>query len=217
VLPSALVAAQLDALGRDLTPGAIKVGMLGSRRNVEVVAARLRRAGTPPVILDPVLRSTSGRELLDPDALGALRTELLPAALLLTPNVMEAETLLGVRIRSVADMEAAARELCRMGPSHVLIKGGHMAGEDVVDVFSDGNACRSISRARIAHEARGTGCVLSSAVAAHLALGFDLWAAWVAAADFTARAIRSGFRVGQGIVSNPGGISARLPQGSPAP
>jgi hydroxymethylpyrimidine/phosphomethylpyrimidine kinase len=214
VVGSASVAAQFDAVVLDMPPDAIKIGMLGSRANVEVVADRLRKHAQEYVVLDPVLASTSGTRLLDPDAVDLLRAAILPRVVLVTPNLAEAGTLVGSDVRSVAQMETAARTLCAMGARHALVKGGHLRGDTVVDVFFDGDSIRHLTRRRIGKRPRGTGCVLSAAVASFLAKGLDVGDAVVRAAEFTAAAIEAGLAIGKGTVSNP--LSPARPCGAPA-
>lgn len=173
-IPGAIVAAQLAAVFGDFDVRAVKTGMLAGAGTVRQVAAALRRFRPPALVVDPVLVSTSGAPLLSRRALGVMRRELLPLATLLTPNLPEAETLLGRPIRSLAEQQRAARDLLAFGPAAVLLKGGHGHRRTVVDVFDDGTGQRTFSHARRPGEVRGTGCTLASAVAAGLASGLAL-------------------------------------------
>src|SRR5713226_4623223 len=134
--PSAALRAQLDALAKDCEISAVKIGMLGNRGNAAAVAEFLDAHKIAHVVHDPVLKSSSGRELLDPAGIKFVATELLKRASVITPNVPEAETLTGLPIKDAADMEAAARKLVEMGARAVIVKGGHM--ERAVDVLFDG-------------------------------------------------------------------------------
>jgi hydroxymethylpyrimidine/phosphomethylpyrimidine kinase len=178
-VPARELAAQLAAVFADLPIAAVKVGMLASRAAVATLASALRAQRAPNVVVDPVLASSSGTPLLPPSALARLRNDLLPLASLLTPNVPEAEILLGRRLRGGADLVPAARELLRFGPRAVLLKGGHLRGNPVRDVLIDAasGSIRWFEHARLPLSARGTGCTLAAAIAAGMALGLDLNAA----------------------------------------
>jgi hydroxymethylpyrimidine/phosphomethylpyrimidine kinase len=198
-VPAGVLAAQWRALLDDFVIGAVKTGMLGTRRQVLAVTRLLGgRPGPMPVVVDPVMVATSGAVLLDPDALTALRERLLPLADLLTPNLPEAELLLGRRIRAGDDLAHAARELLALGPRAVLLKGGHLPGGSVVDVLCTLADDVRIRHRRLAVEGHGTGCTLSAAVAARLARGDDLVDAVRGAGDYVHRALRGAFRPGLG-------------------
>lgn len=165
-IPPDFVAQQLDAILSDTPPDAVKTGMLGNARIVEVVAAKVREYGLAKLVVDPVMISTSGTRLLDADAIDILRKTLLPLSLVVTPNIDEAKTLSGT-----GDMYEAARRIHGMGARQVLIKGGHLEG-DAVDVLFDGKEFSRFTAKRIpTRESHGTGCVLSAAITAHLAMG----------------------------------------------
>lgn len=209
VLPARTVGSQFDAVVGDLPPRAVKIGMLGSRENVEMVVRKLSARSGARMVLDPVFASTSGAVLLPADGVEALGASLLGLATLVTPNLPEAGVLTRTPVDTVADMEVAARRIHEMGAANVLVKGGHLgegkaggrfAGEvagEVVDVFFDGRNLERLRRARLPSSPHGTGCVLSAAIAAHLARGLDLREAVSEATAFTARAIRSSFRIGR--------------------
>lgn len=153
----------------DILPDTIKIGMIGTLANLEVICDFLQRHPQIPVVLDPVLRATSGLELLEAYAIPMLKEKLWPLATVVTPNLDEAGILLGHRPTTVAEMESAARELQR-GTQVVVVKGGHLDG-DPVDVVWDGREMRHLTSERIAAKnLRGTGCRLASAIAAELAL-----------------------------------------------
>lgn len=194
----AFLRAQLDACFDDFRIGAVKLGMLATADVIHAVADALETYRPPFVVLDPVMVATSGAKLLADDALDALRTRLLPLATLVTPNLPEAELLLGVPIADLAGMHAAAHALRERGAQAVLLKGGHLAGGDaVVDVLIEGDNVRDIAHQRLPLEAHGTGCTLASAVAANLCRGYPLSSACVAAADYVHAALRSGYRPGR--------------------
>ena len=170
-----LLRRQLDAVFADLRPRAVKIGVLFDDSRVREVAAALRRWRPPHVVLDPVIAATSGRRLLSPPGLAALKKELLPLSDLVTPNLPEAEALAGIRIRTESDRRLAAGLIADLGAQAVLIKGGHRYGREVRDLLFDGRAFTVFAAARIATRAtHGTGCTLSAAIAANLALGRPL-------------------------------------------
>ncbi|MHB8837195.1 MAG: bifunctional hydroxymethylpyrimidine kinase/phosphomethylpyrimidine kinase [Candidatus Methylomirabilia bacterium] len=193
-----LVRAQIAAVLGDAGTDAIKIGMLANAAVVRAVAGALARAGRARVVLDPVLRSTTGRRLLDAAGHRALVARLLPLADLITPNLPEAEALLGHPIRGLAGTRAAARQLLDLGPRAVLVKGGHRRGA-AVDVFADAGGTLVLSTPRIASvNTRGTGCVLSTACACLLAQGLALPEAVRGAKAFVTAAIRHSYRLGRG-------------------
>ncbi|MFT3790038.1 MAG: bifunctional hydroxymethylpyrimidine kinase/phosphomethylpyrimidine kinase [Rudaea sp.] len=198
VLSAATVLAQLDAVAADFRIAAVKIGMLGSAANTRIVARWLRDHRLPNIVLDPVLAASSGHRLLAADALSTLRRDLLPLARVLTPNVPEAETLLGRRIRSLADMRAAARDLRALGADAVLIKGGHLEGATVRDHFLDANGNKEFTHRRRHYAVRGTGCALASAVAAGLACGWSLRVAVGRAERYLQEAFATAQRRGHG-------------------
>ena len=189
-LPAALVAKQIDALAEDLRPAAIKTGMLGSREIVETVAERIARHRLTTYVLDPVMVATSGDRLLDRDAENLIARRLAPLALLVTPNLNEAEILVDAEVRTPDQMERAARALVAMGARAALVKGGHLTGATLVDVLVHDDSARRFTHERIdTTSTHGTGCTLSAAVTAGLALGRPLEQAVTDALDFVHRAI----------------------------
>ena len=195
-----LVAAQIDAVAEDLRPAAIKSGMLGDAELVGTVAAGIRRHRLAPYVLDPVMAATSGDALLTPDAISAIVRELFPLASLVTPNLDEVGLLLGERPYDVAAMERAARTLvAEHGARAALVKGGHLAGDDLVDVLFDGVSMRRFSHSRIATSStHGTGCTLSAAIAAALALSVPLHNAVELGLEYVHKAIASAPGLGSG-------------------
>lgn len=195
---AALVRAQMTAVLADAGTDAVKIGMLATAPVVRAVAAALAQRGSAPVVLDPVLRSSTGRALLDAAGTRALVAALLPLADLITPNLPEAEALLGRRVRGVAGMKAAARQLRDLGARAVLLKGGHRRGA-AVDVFVDAAETLLLSAPRSASpDTRGTGCVLSSACACFLARGLALPEAVRRAKAFVTAAILHSYPLGRG-------------------
>lgn len=169
-VPADFVTQQIDTLFADVQIDAAKVGMLADAELVTTVARGLRRHGLKRLVVDPVMVAKSGHHLLQPDAVEALRKELLPLAELVTPNLPEVGVLLGrPEPRTLDEMRAAARALCALGPKYVLLKGGHLEDAQSVDVFDDGATQVELSAPRIAtRNTHGTGCTLSAAIAALL-------------------------------------------------
>ena len=204
-VPPDMLRDQIDAVVEDIGVHAVKIGMLHSPEIVQTVAAALDRHGLATVVLDPVMVATSGAVLVDSAAASVLVRELFARAILVTPNLDEAALLVGRDLASEADMEAAARELQGLGARCVLIKGGHLQGNVVSDVLllPDGRA-HWMRAPRIATaNTHGTGCTLSSAIAAHLAFGASLIDAVEAGRSFVRAALESGARVRTGAGSGP--------------
>jgi hydroxymethylpyrimidine/phosphomethylpyrimidine kinase len=193
------VGAQLDAVLNDIPPNAVKTGMLMTGGVIGVVAAKVLQYSVRNLILDPVMASSSGTALLRPDAVEVFRRRLLPLCLLITPNLAESEILTGKAIASIEDMEEAALGIHGMGAANVLIKGGHLQGENATDVFFDGHQFVHLESPRIAaRDTHGTGCVLSAAVTAHIALGKGVQEAVRLGKEFVTAAIKNGLRLGRG-------------------
>ncbi|HEV8305379.1 MAG TPA: bifunctional hydroxymethylpyrimidine kinase/phosphomethylpyrimidine kinase, partial [Gemmatimonadales bacterium] len=189
-LPVALVARQIDALAEDLPPLAVKSGMLGTAELVETVAAGIARHGFPNYVLDPVMVATSGDRLLNLDAEALIARRLVPLAALVTPNLDEAAILVGEEVRAPHQMERAGRALIRMGARSALVKGGHLTGDEIVDVLTVDGAVQRFTHTRLdTTSTHGTGCTLSAAVAAGLAHGRPLAQAVSDALDFVHRAM----------------------------
>ena len=193
--------AQIDACFDDFTIGAVKLGMLATAEVIHAVAAALEHHRPVHIVLDPVMVATSGARLLEPAALDALCTRLLPLASVITPNLPEAELLLGRPIADRAAMHVALGALRDLGSRAVLLKGGHLYGTDtVVDLFADDDGMREIAHPRLPIEAHGTGCTLASSVAAHLCLGRTLGDACAVAADYVHAGLKQAYRPGHGNV-----------------
>src|SRR6202045_4143961 len=195
--PSAELRAQLEALVKDCDIAAVKIGMLGNRGNAVVVAEFLDAHKFAHVVHDPVMKSSSGAELLDAAGIKYLATELLKRASVITPNVPEAEVLTGLTIKDVAGMEAAARKIVEMGAHAVIVKGGHM--ERAIDVLFDGEKITQLGGDRVkADNYHGTGCTFASAIAAQLATGRGLAEAAMLAKAYVTKAIEKGYAIGKG-------------------
>lgn len=175
-VPADFIAAQIDAVFSDLDVSAVKIGMLSQVAAIEAVAQGLARHKAKNIVLDPVMIATSGDRLLAANAVEALRAHLIPHAIVVTPNLPEAAALTGAPVaRNERDMEIQARELLALGARNVLIKGGHGDGADSVDLLIGQGDVIRLSAKRIAtRNTHGTGCTLSSAIAAGLAKGLDL-------------------------------------------
>ena len=200
VLPARMVQAQLDAVISDFRVSAVKTGMLATATIVRLVARQASALPGVPWVVDPVMIASSGAALLRPDAQRSVREQLLPIADVLTPNVPEAEALLGRAIRKQADLERGAEDLRALGPQAVLLKGGHMPGREVIDVYCDASGVTLFRAPRRKLNGHGTGCTLASLVAARLALG-EVPAVAVASAIAAFRiALEQGVTVGHGKV-----------------
>jgi hydroxymethylpyrimidine/phosphomethylpyrimidine kinase len=198
VPPAAFVAAQIDAIFEDVEVHAVKIGMLASGDIVETVAGRLRAHGARNIVLDPVLVATSGDSLGAPDVVEAMKRHLFPLATVVTPNVPEAVRLAGndlgggVTAMDLAGLEALARALQAQGTQAVLVKGGHLDGALAEDVLFDGTSVQVFKAERVAtRNTHGTGCTLSSAIAAYLAQGKSLAEAVAGAKDYLTGALRA--------------------------
>ncbi len=189
--------AQLDALVQDSNIAAVKIGMLGSRANAAVVAEFLDTHKFAHVVHDPVMKSSSGAELLDPSGVKYLSGELLKRSSVITPNVPEAEALTGLPIKDLAGMEAAARKLVEMGARAVIVKGGHM--DRAVDVLFEGGQATQLVGDRAKEDTlHGTGCAFASAIAAQLASGHSLVEAATLAKAYVTKAIEKSYPTGKG-------------------
>ena len=210
-----LVFRQLDALVGDLPPDAVKSGMLGSAAVVETLAAALQRVPTKPYVLDPVLVATSGAGLARDGTADAIARSLVPIASLVTPNIPEAEALTGLEVRDPGQMERAGRTLLKSGAAAALIKGGHLDGDQVVDVLVRPQGVRRFTHPRIGTTStHGTGCTLSAAVTAGLALGRPLERAVADAIDYVQRAIAAAPELGAG--RGPLNHFVPVPRGAPS-
>jgi hydroxymethylpyrimidine/phosphomethylpyrimidine kinase len=199
--PAAFLSEQIRVLFDDFRIGAVKLGMLATSELIAATAHALRSQAPPAIVLDPVMIASSGAALLETEAVSALRQHLLPMASLLTPNLPEAEVLLGRPIRTRADMPDAARQLLAMGPKAVLLKGGHLDDATLVDLYCDADGLRAFEHPRLPVSGHGTGCTLASAVAAHMAQGTSSIQACQWATDYVHGALRHAYRPGHGDVA----------------
>jgi hydroxymethylpyrimidine/phosphomethylpyrimidine kinase len=195
----AVVSDQIHAVVEDLKPAAAKTGMLADAPIIEAVAAALREAAIGHIVIDPVMVAKSGARLLQEDAVSALVTSLLPLAEVVTPNLPEAAILARRGVETVDEMIAAAEALLRLGARSVLLKGGHLRGDSIVDVFSDGTETHQWRAPRLdTRHTHGTGCTLSAAICAGLALGRSRLDAVSNAREYTRRAIQTAPNLGAG-------------------
>jgi hydroxymethylpyrimidine/phosphomethylpyrimidine kinase len=198
-LPPAFVAQQLRSVLEDFGTDAAKCGMLSTAPIIDAVAATLAELRVEKLVVDPVMVAKSGDTLLQPDARKALADRILPLALVVTPNLPEAEALAGIPVTEQSDMEEAARRIHALGPRYVLVKGGHLKG-DAVDLLWNGRDFTQFSTARIdSANTHGTGCTLSAAIAAGLARGQAMGDSIRSAKAYVTRAIREGFKAGHGV------------------
>jgi hydroxymethylpyrimidine/phosphomethylpyrimidine kinase len=198
----AILKDQIDAVFEDLRIDAVKTGMLYNTESVKVVAACLQKFAPPYFVLDPVMVSTSGSQLITDDAILAVQELLFPLATVITPNISEAEIITGLRIKNQEDMQEAAEILIKKGCNAVLMKGGHLAGNESVDILiekgKDGAGIRSpFIETQNTH---GTGCTLSAAMASFLALGNNLKEAFIESKDYIVHSLYAGkdTKVGEG-------------------
>ncbi|MGH7526688.1 MAG: bifunctional hydroxymethylpyrimidine kinase/phosphomethylpyrimidine kinase [Gemmatimonadales bacterium] len=198
-VPEAMILGQLTALAEDLPPAALKTGMLAEAGIVRLVAKAIRENGWAPLVVDPVMVATSGHRLLTAEAEDVVRESLLPLATLATPNLDEAAILTGRVVHDIPTMIRAGETLLRFGAGAVLVKGGHLASDEITDVLVTGDGLRQFTRPRLTTTStHGTGCTLSAAVTAGLALGRDLDTAVSDALDFVYRAIAEAPGLGSG-------------------
>jgi hydroxymethylpyrimidine/phosphomethylpyrimidine kinase len=199
-LPPHAVAEQIEAVVTDIGVGAAKTGMLASAPIMTAIAETVRRLGVAPFVVDPVAASQHGDPLLQPDALEALKTVILPLATLATPNLGEVRLLTGLDVRDREGMADAARALRELGPQYVLVKGGHLPGGDAVDLLYDGKSFTEFTGARRPTEhTHGSGDTLAAAITAALARGCDMPQAVGLGKRFIAGAVEGSFPLGAGL------------------
>ena len=198
-VPPNEIRAQIDAVLGDFPVGAVKTGMLSREETIVEVAKALRDYHVEEIVVDPVMVAQSGDPLILGNAVTALKEELLPLAYIVTPNIPEAEKLSGTTIKSSKDMKRAAEVICKLGPVGVLVKGGHLEEPTLVDLFYYKGEFHMFSHERIdTRDHHGTGCTLSSAMAAELAAGTETVEAVKRAIDYTRLAIEHRFKEGKG-------------------
>jgi hydroxymethylpyrimidine/phosphomethylpyrimidine kinase len=197
-VPEEVVALQIDGVLEDIGADAVKTGMLSAATIVEIVADRLEAWGVRNLVVDPVMIAKSGDALLRPDAMRALVTRLLPLAMVVTPNLPEAEAITGLPVQTGAEARDAARAIAQLGPRYVVIKGGHREG-DATDLVFDGNDFVELPAARVqTANTHGTGCTFSAAIAAGLARGATPLVAIEAAKTYLTDALLHSYRIGDG-------------------
>ncbi|HEX8235787.1 MAG TPA: bifunctional hydroxymethylpyrimidine kinase/phosphomethylpyrimidine kinase [Abditibacteriaceae bacterium] len=197
-LPTEIIAAQIDAVLNDIGTDSAKTGMLSSVPIIETVAAKLRAWRIENLVVDPVMVAKSGDRLLREEAVQAVREQMLPLALVLTPNLYEAEILLGRAVRTVEEMKDAARDIAAMGACNVVVKGGRR-DDQVIDILFDGRECIEYSTPHIdTRNTQGTGCTFSAAIASELAKGANVCEAVAAAKTYVTSAMRQAPAIGAG-------------------
>ena len=198
-IPTQIIADQIDAVVEDIGVDAAKTGMLSSAEIIATVADRIRHWQIDRLVVDPVMVATSGDRLLREDAVHALISDLLPLALVVTPNLLEAEVLVGRRLTTDTEIHEAAREIVGMGARSVIVTGGDRRGHEAVDLFFDGQAFHTFAAERIdTPNTHGTGCTFSAAIAAGLAHGMDLLEAVGYGKRYVTEAIRHARPLGGG-------------------
>lgn len=194
-----IVQGQILCLFEDTIINAVKIGMVSSIPLIETIADSLKKVSLPPVVLDPVMISKSGYRLLNQDAQDALVQHLFPIAEVVTPNIYEAEALVGENISNLEEMKSAAKRLLDLGAKKVVVKGGHLGGELSTDILYDGIDYQSLESRRLeTKNTHGTGCTFSSAIAANLALGKDFFEAARMAKQYITGAIEHSLPIGKG-------------------
>jgi len=198
-VPADMVTAQIEAVAGDIGLDAVKTGMLANTAIVEAVAAAIASLALPRLVVDPVMVAKGGDRLLEEAAIHAIRIHLLPLALVVTPNIPEAEVLAGLSIRSLDDMREAGRRILQLGPRVVLVKGGHLDGPEITDIACTAAEAVEFRGPRIqTRHTHGTGCTLASAIAASLARGASEMEAIGAARAYVEGAILNAPRLGRG-------------------
>ena len=199
-LPAAAVVAQIEAVVQDIGVQAVKTGMLLNQEIIAAVAEQVKTLGLAPLIVDPVMVSRTGVQLIDDAAVATLRSVLIPQATVVTPNRYEAQILSGLEIHTLDDMRAAAQQIHRTGAQAVLVKGGGMVGNlRGVDIWFDGQKLETLRTVLVdTANTHGTGCTLAAAIAANLALGKDRLTAVRQAKDYVTTALKYALDIGQG-------------------
>ncbi len=197
-VPTDIITAQIDAVLTDIGADAVKTGMLSSTAIIEAVAEAVQRHRVRNLVVDPVMVAKSGDRLLRQEAIGAMRSVLLPLATVVTPNIPEAEDLTGITVANDADARRVARAIVDMGAGSVVVKGGHRDGPPT-DLFFDGNEFHEFTTERIPTvNTHGTGCTFASAIASYLAHGEPVTIAIKRAKEYVTEAIRASYSIGSG-------------------
>ena len=194
-----IIRKQIEVVFEDIEPKAVKIGMVSSSRIVEVIVESLAHYKPKYLVVDPVMIYKSGYSLLRKEAKKSLIEELIPMAYIITPNTLEAEEIVGIKINTIDDMKEAGKKILELGPKYVLMKGGHLEG-DAVDVLIGKETFEIYKQERLDRKnTHGTGCTLSSAIASHLALGYEIREAVKLSKEYITEAIRHSFDIGQGV------------------
>lgn len=197
-LPAQMVKDQIEAVFNDFEVEAAKTGMLANSEIIGAVAESIKKFKLKNLVVDPVMVAKSGDHLLKPDAINDLKSKIFPLALVVTPNLKEAEVLTDMRITSVEDMKEAAITIANLGPRAVVVKGGHLEGKPI-DVFYDGENFQELVAPRImTSNNHGSGCTFSAAICGFLTLGLDLYSAVVSAKEYITQALKASYQVGHG-------------------
>ena len=198
-LSTEMVRQQIEVVYNDIPPKALKIGMVSNEKIIREIAKTLKKYNPEYLVVDPVMISKSGYSLLQPDAKKSLIEELIPMAYIITPNVPEAEEITDNTIKTLEDMKEVGKKILDLGPKYVLMKGGHLEG-DPVDVLIGENTFEIYKAERLDRKnTHGTGCTLSSAITAHIALGYDIVEAVKLSKEYITEAIRNSFDIGQGV------------------
>lgn len=199
-LPAEAVAAQIEAVAEDIGVQGVKTGMLLNAAIIEAVAQQVEQWGLKPLVVDPVMVSRAGAQLIDDRAIATLKSALFPHAAIVTPNRYEAQILSGLAINTLEEMKTAAENIYKLGAGAVLVKGGGMTGElRGVDVWFDGQRLEILRTETVeTQNTHGTGCTLSAAIAANLASGKDSFAAVCQAKDYVTTALKYALAIGRG-------------------
>lgn len=189
---------ELDAIFTDIFPDAVKIGMVSSKDLIEVIAKKLKQYGAKNIVVDPVMVATSGSKLLKDDAIDTLKEKLFSLADILTPNIPEAEILAGFDIKTIEDMQKAAKEISEKYKSATLLKGGHYLNDANDYLYFDGEGVWFYGKRIETENTHGTGCTLSSAIASNFAKGYDMKNSVKKAKEYISKALESGLNLGEG-------------------
>lgn len=198
-LSKEIIEKQIEVVFEDIEPAAVKIGMVSSPEIINTIVNTLKKYNPKYLVVDPVMISKSGYSLLKPEAKKTLIEELIPMAYIITPNTLEAEEIVGMKINTVDDMREVGEKILELGPKYVLMKGGHLQG-DAVDVLIGKDTFEIYKQERLDRKnTHGTGCTLSSAITSHLALGYDVVEAVRLSKEYITEAIRESFDIGKGV------------------
>jgi len=198
-LPSEFVGLQIDSVMQDIGADVVKIGMLSNIQIIKIVSKKIKEYKVKNLVIDPVMVAKGGDRLLKGDAVEALKQDLIPLAMIVTPNLIEAEVLSGLKIQNIIDIKKAAQKIHRLGPKNVLIKGGHLLSNEAIDFLYNGENFREFKAERInTKNTHGTGCTLSSAIAAGLAQGKEVEEAVNTAKKYITLAIQNSLDIGHG-------------------